>query len=1068
LEPRWRPGVWLGRRWGSATHRIHAGCQVVDARAVQRVPLAERWVADRLAEIRATPWCLAPGPEGAAVVVLPALPVDPAAAPPAPAEIEYRPRRVFIRKEDLERWGYTAGCRRCVLTREGNQAQGINHKPECRTRIELAMQDAGDERLTRAEGRRTEDMVRRFPEPPPLAVAAAEAQGEERADGPQQAEDDDAWRRLLVGPEVPVEVDADAMIDFLGTHVPALALPAATTLYELFLVHGSSASAAAAKIVELYSPPRVTKELSSMPMLPLSAGSTFDLRRGADGRSWDFTKASDRAAALRQIRAERPALVIGSPPCTMFSRLNINLNAKKIGAGEWARRRAEGMVHLRFAVQVYQEQLRCGRHFLHEHPRTATSWSVPEVLALRARPEVGEVIADLCQFGLRSPSPVGGTGPARKPTRFLSSCPAILQNLEQKCRGGHSHVQLLGGRAAAAAIYPPGLCRAVLRGLGRQMAEEGRPAPPGLVGALREGRAVRDLRVGDPTLNVVDATPMQVEVRDERVGDEQAELQQWGGQAYWDENSGEALPPNLTEAARREELAFMREWRVWDVVPISECVRESGKQPLGGRWVDVNKGDHDRPDVRSRYVAKDFAGGQKSDEFFAATPPLEALRLLLSHVASHGGGLKIEVIDARKAHLHAFVDRAIWVHLPPEEARPGFCARLRRCLYGTRDAPKRWEAFLADQLLKLGFVQGLASPCCFRHSSRDLRCVVHGDDFVFAGPVGELDWVRARMAESFLTKVVGRLGGGAGEVRELRILNRVVRWMTDGLRYEADPRHAEILVRGLGATRAVSAPGTPSREMHPETGDGASSVPEDLARLYRSYAARANYLAMDRADLAQATKELCRRMREPTWADVRALRRLAAYLAGSPRLVYEYLWQSASADIQVFADTDYAGCVVTRRSTSGGCMMRGTHLIKHWSSTQRTVTLSSGEAELLGIVRGCSEALGLQSLARDLGIECAISVCGDSSAAIGICRRAGIGKVRHLAVGQLWVQGLVRSGGVRLYKVLGTTNPADALTKPLARPALDTHCQAMHLHREAGRPQTAPAATADLDQRLAA
>jgi len=1058
LEPRWCTGVWLGRRWGSMTHRIYADGQVVDARAVQRVPLEERWVADRLAAIRATPWCLDPGPDGATVLVLPPLPVDPAAGPaPAPAEIEYRPRRVFIRKEDLERWGYTAGCRRCVLTREGHQAQGINHKPECRARIEHAMQDAGDERLTRAEDRRTKDMVRRFPEPPPLVAPAAEAQGEESVEGPQQE-----------APVVEVPVDADSMIDFLGAHVPVIALPAATVLYELFLVQGTPAREATAKIVELYSAPRVTKELISMPTFPLAAGSTFDLRRGADGKSWDFTQACDRAAALRQIRSERPALVIGSPPCTMFSRLNINLNAKKMGAVEWARRRAEAMVHLRFAVQVYQEQLRCGRHFLHEHPLTATSWSVPEVLALRARLGVGEVVADLCQFGLRSPSLAGESCPAKKPTRFLSSCPAILQNLGQRCRGGHSHVRLLGGRAAAAAIYPPGLCRAVLRGLGRQMADEGKPAPPGLVAAVAKGRAVQDLSACGPTLCEVDATPMQVEARDDRVGDEQAELQQWGGQTYWDENSGEVLPPNLTQSARREELAFMREWHVWDVVPVSECVRVSGKQPLGGRWVDVNKGDRGRPDVRSRYVAKDFAGGQRSDEFFAATPPLEALRLLLSHVASHSGALKVEVIDARKAHLHAFVDRAIFVHLPPEEARPGWCARLLRCLYGTRDAPKRWEAFLADELRKLGFTQGRASPCCFQHSARDLRCVVHGDDFVFAGPPSELDWARAATAKCFLTKVVGRLGGGAGEVRELRILNRVVRWADDGLRYEADPRHAEIVARGLGAVRAASAPGTASRDVHPSAGDLASSVPEDLARLYRSYAARANYLAMDRADIAQATKELCRRMREPTWADVGALRRVAAYLAGSPRLVYEYLWQSAGADIQVFADTDYAGCVATRRSTSGGCMMRGTHLIKHWSSTQRTVTLSSGEAELLGIVRGCSEALGARSLAGDLGMEAQISVCGDSSAAIGICRRVGIGKVRHLAVGQLWVQGLVRSGELRLHKVLGTTNPADALTKPLARPALDCHLASMHLQREAGRAASAPAATAELDTRLSA
>ncbi len=107
--------------------------------------------------------------------------------------------------------------------------------------------------------------------------------------------------------------DADAMIDFLGVHVPAIALPAATALYEVFLVHGAPVREARAKTVELYSPPRVTKELSSMPTFPLAAGSTFDLRRGVDGRSWDFTKAGDRAAELRQIRSERRALVIESP-----------------------------------------------------------------------------------------------------------------------------------------------------------------------------------------------------------------------------------------------------------------------------------------------------------------------------------------------------------------------------------------------------------------------------------------------------------------------------------------------------------------------------------------------------------------------------------------------------------------------------------------------------------------------------------------------------------------------------------------------------------------------------------
>ena len=121
LEGRWAPGVWLGRRWGSPVSRVHAGGEVVDARALQRVPLAERWSAAPPAEIRATPWCVRQRPLGDAepLVVLQPLPPDQVPPPPPRAHPEYRPRRVFIAREDLDRFGYTVNCRRCTLVREG-------------------------------------------------------------------------------------------------------------------------------------------------------------------------------------------------------------------------------------------------------------------------------------------------------------------------------------------------------------------------------------------------------------------------------------------------------------------------------------------------------------------------------------------------------------------------------------------------------------------------------------------------------------------------------------------------------------------------------------------------------------------------------------------------------------------------------------------------------------------------------------------------------------------------------------------------------------------------------------
>ena len=125
----------------------------------------------------------------------------------------------------------------------------------------------------------------------------------------------------------------------------------------------------------------------------------------------------------------------------------------------------------------------------------------------------------------------------------------------------------------------------------------------------------------------------------------------------------------------------------------------------------------------------------KTDGFFSPTPPLEELRLLLSHAASSWssstGDRKIPVADAWKVHLHAFAERNLHVAPPPEARVLGMCARLRPRLYGSRDALERWEASLAKQLDDIGFMRGAACPCCIQHSGKDLRCVGHGDAFVF-------------------------------------------------------------------------------------------------------------------------------------------------------------------------------------------------------------------------------------------------------------------------------------------------------------------------------------------------
>ena len=105
-------------------------------------------------------------------------------------------------------------------------------------------------------------------------------------------------------------------------------------------------------------------------------------------------------------------------------------------------------------------------------------------------------------------------------------------------------------------------------------------------------------------------------------------------------------------------------------------------------------------------------------------------------------------------------------------------------------------------------------------------------------------------------------------------------------------------------------------------------------------------------------------------------------------------------------------------------------ILKTWSSTQASIAQSSGEAEYYALVRAASEALGMQSLMRDMGWDAKISLLVDSSAAKSIASRTGLGKLRHVEIKFLWLQEAVRKKKVVLSKVRGDVNPADVLTKP--------------------------------------
>ena len=119
----------------------------------------------------------------------------------------------------------------------------------------------------------------------------------------------------------------------------------------------------------------------------------------------------------------------------------------------------EAMTRLRFCIEIYQMQLDGGRHFLHEHPSTATSWYVKEMQKLRQDPRVGETIGHMCMYGMTQLDKNQQVKPVKKSTRWMSSAGELLSKLGRRCVG-HEHIRLEGGPTSGSCGMPNGTGKA--------------------------------------------------------------------------------------------------------------------------------------------------------------------------------------------------------------------------------------------------------------------------------------------------------------------------------------------------------------------------------------------------------------------------------------------------------------------------------------------------------------------------------------------------------------------------------------------------------------------------------
>ena len=843
-------------------------------------------------------------------------------------------------------------------------------------------------------------------------------------------------------------------------------------------------------VAEVYSPPRITAMARTM---GLKDGWALDLTETDpdDGEPWDLSVKAKREKAKKKVDEDRPFMVILSPMCGPFSRLQELFNYPKQDAEDVKEKIRAALDHLKFAIELCIKQKEQGRMFIFEHPVSAASWYAQTVRLLSSMDGVYLAKFDFCMAGMKTIDGAGREAYAKKRTGILTNSPAVASILRgAQCRGEHKHEPLLDGRAGPCQQYPDKFCRLICEGIKKELDT-----------VEWRNRMQKQFDISTPFGRIM-AVQQKIELATPPEEDPFSAL--YDDFEFVDDTTGVPLDKELAIQARRLEIEYFRKMGVYTKVR-----RESWMKVITTRWLDTNKGDETVPNYRARLVGRELKKDRR-DDLFAATPPLESLRMILSICASNQREYQRErnfIVmsnDIKRAYFYAPATRPIFIKIPNEDWEDGDDDRvgqLNLSLYGTRDAALNWSKTYSDVLENVGFVKGRASPCNFFHPSRQVSVTVHGDDFTSTGPEAELRWLDRQLRTRFEVKTEF-LGPGENHAKQIRVLNRVLTWGTEGLTYEPDQRHAEIIIQAMNVTKAVTTPGsrddtqqagppnvteiknTPKPPRHCNndhdaatqqtpydhdatggsrqltlsalTGGDEPPLPTQEASVFRALAARANYLAQDRPDVQYAVKEIARRMASPTGHDWALLKRLARYLLGAPRGILHFYWQEIPTQFDVFIDSDWAGCKATRRSTSGGAAKFGWHTIKSWSTTQTVVAMSSGEAELYSLTKGAAQTLGLMSLAQDLGIAAGGKLHTDANAALGIIQREGLGKLRHVNVQYLWIQDRIRGGELQACKVPGQNNPADMMTKHV--PAVDIlkHTEDLCITLHTSRAEIAP------------
>ncbi|CAL1353625.1 unnamed protein product [Linum trigynum] len=477
-------------------------------------------------------------------------------------------------------------------------------------------------------------------------------------------------------------------------------------------------------------------------------------------------------------------------------------------------------------------------------------------------------------------------------------------------------------------------------------------------------------------------------------------------------------------ALRTEHNALLRN-HTWDLVP-----RQPHFNVLGNKWVYRIKHHSDGSInlFKCRLVAKGFHQRPGVDFQDTYSPVVKPVTVRTVFTIALSQSWPIKQFDVNNAFLQGPLDDEVYMVQPPgfvDPLHPHHVCRLRRAIYGLRQAPRACYTALSSFLIEFGFrkTESDASLFVYQQSGIILYFLVYVDDLLLTGnDVAALTAFQTALAHKFSLKALGDVNYFLG----IEVIPTATGYILSQHKYMTD-----ILARFHMLDAApVSTPlaSSVSLTLH----DG--TCPTDATR-FRQVLGALQYLVYTRPDIAFSINKLSQYMHSPSSHHWQCLKRLLRYVCGTLSYGLAIRRSSLPMRITAFADSDWAGNIDDRTSTSAYLVYLGSTLISWHSQKQRTVARSSTEAEYRAIAHATAELEWVRNLLQELHQPLTESptVLSDNLGATHFSANPVFhSRMKHLALDYHFVRQLVQSGRLSVRYIPTAQQLADMLTKPLA------------------------------------